>query len=185
MRRLSKRDKRAILILGIVSGAVAVLLGIALPVYDAADAVEAQLRQQERLLQRHIQASQRSQVYQMQLQELDQFLNDYQESLLDAQDSSIATVQLEEIVRGVAAEHRVEVARSNPLQERKIGENYSKITLQVNLQTSISQLTNFLYSLSTHSKFLLVEDFSINSFRNRNHLRIQPRMKVSALIRLF
>jgi hypothetical protein len=45
-------------------------------------------------------------------------------------------------------------------------------------------LTNFLYALSTHPKFLKVENFQLNMHRSRRTVRMQPRMNVSAFIRL-
>ncbi|MDA2923675.1 type II secretion system protein GspM [Acidobacteria bacterium AH-259-L09] len=184
MKRLAKREKRAVAILGMVGGMILVVFGLVLPFYDAKSELGAEIEKKEKLLQRYIQAIQEEEIYQAQLTELDRVLGQYRQGLLDAQEASIATVQLEEIVRGLAAEYNIQVARSNPLQERKIGEGYAKITLQINLQSDVNQLTNFLHGLSTHSKFLLVDDFSLTSFRSKNQVRIQPRLKVSGFVRL-
>ena len=184
MKKLSKREKRAVAILAIVGGMILVVFGLVLPFYDAKSELEAEFEEKEKVLRRYIQVIQEEDIYQAQLTELDRVLGQYRQGLLDAQEASIATVQLEEIVRSLAAEYNIQVARSNPLQERKIGEGYVKVTLQINLQSDMSQLTNFLYGLSTHSKFLLVDDFSLNTFRSKNQVRIQPRMKVSGFVRL-
>ncbi len=184
MRKLSQRDKRAITILGVVG--VVMLLGFAvvLPFYNAKSEAAEVLEDKEQLLARYIQVLQEESNYRFELTQLDRVLNGYRQSLLDAQDISVATVQLEEVVRSLAAESGIQVTRSNPLQERQMGENYVKITLQINLRSNMSQLTGFLYALSAHTKFLLVENFFLNSLRSRDQVRIQPRMNVSAFIRL-
>ena len=184
LRRLSKRDKKALLILGGVAGVIAFVFGLVTPFYDAQEQVEGQLEGKQRFLERYVQVIQGREGYQSQLDQLDRMLEQYRQMLLDAQESSVATIQLEEVVRALAAEHEVQVTRSTPLQERKIGEQYAKITLQINLQTNMTQLTHFLYALSTHRRFLLVEDFYLNSFRARKQVRVQPRMNISGFIRL-
>ena len=158
--------------------------GVVLPFYDAKSEAAEAFEDREELLQRYIQVLQEEGNYRFELTQLDRVLNGYRQSLLDAQDISVATVQLEEVVRSLAAQSGIQVTRSNPLQERQMGENYVKITLQINLRSNMSQLTGFLYALSAHTKFLLVENFFLNSLRSQNQVRIQPRMNVSGFIRL-
>ena len=184
MRKLSQRDKRAVTILGVVGVVMLLGIGVVLPFYNAKSEAAEVLEDKEQLLARYIQVLQEESNYRFELTQLDRVLNGYRQSLLDAQDISVATVQLEEVVRSLAAESGIQVTRSNPLQERQMGENYVKITLQINLRSNMSQLTDFLYALSAHTKFLLVENFFLNSLRSRDQVRIQPRMNVSAFIRL-
>jgi hypothetical protein len=184
MKKFSKRDKRALMILA-GAGIVALLVfGIALPFYDAIDQMESKLEEQEELLERYIQVLQEEEMYGAELGDLDRVLAAYRQRLLDAQETGLATIQLEEIVRALAAENDIRVTRSNPLQEREVGDDYVKVTLQINLQSDMLQLANFLYALSSHPKFFLVENFFLNSFRSRDQVRIQPRMNVSGFIRL-
>jgi len=184
MRQLSKRDKRALTILGGVGVVILLVFGVVLPFSNAKSEVASQLEEKEGLLRRYIQVLQDDGTYRLELSQLDRVLNGYRQRLLDAQDISSATVLLEEVVRTLAANNGIQVTRSNPLQERQMGENYVKVTLQINLRSNMSQLTGFLYALSAHSKFLLVENFFLNSLRSQNQVRIQPRMNVSGFIRL-
>jgi type II secretory pathway component PulM len=184
MRELSKRDKRALTILGAVGVVLLLFFGIALPFYSAKSGVTSELEEKEQLLRRYLQVLQEEENYRSELSQLDRVMDGYRQRLLDAKDISMATVQLEEVVRTLASQNGIQVTRSNPLQEREVGENYVKITLQINLASDMSQLNGFLYALSAHSKFLLVENFFLNSLRSKNQVRIQPRMNVSAFIRL-
>ena len=184
MRKLSKRDKRALAILGVVGVIILLVMGVVLPFYNAKSQVETALEDKEQLLRRYIQGLPEEEIYRVELGQLDRVMDGYRQRLLDAQEISLATIQLEEVVRTLAAENGIQVTRSNPLQEREVGENYVKITLQINLRSNMPQLTGFLYALSAHSKFLLVENFFLNSLRSQNQVRIQPRMNVSGFIRL-
>ena len=183
MRQLSKRDKRALTLLGAVGVVILLIFGV-IYFYDVKSAVASGLGDKEQLLSRYVQVLQEEGNYRFELSQLDRVLNGYRQRLLDAQEISLATIQLEEVVRTLAAENGIQVTRSNPLQEREVGENYIKITLQINLRSDMSQLTGFLYDLSAHPKFLLVENFFLNSLRSQNQVRIQPRMNVSGFIRL-
>jgi type II secretory pathway component PulM len=184
MKQLSKRDKRALTILGAVGVVILLAFAIVLPFYSAKSGVASELEDKEQLLRRYVQVLQEEVDYRFELSQLDRMLNGYRQRLLDAQDISMATIQLEEVVRTLAAQNGIQVTRSNPLQEREVGENYVKITLQLNLRSDMSQLTGFLYALSANPKFLLVENFFLNSLRSRDEVRIQPRMNVSGFIRL-
>ena len=183
MRQLSKRDKRVLTILGGV-GVLGLLIFGVIYFYDVKSAVTSELEDKEKLLRGSVQVLQEEGDYRIELSQLDRALNGHRQRLLDAQDISLATIQLEEVVRTLAADNGIQVTRSNPLQEREVGENYIKITLQINLRSNMSQLNGFLYALSAHSKFLLVENFFLNSLRSQNQVRIQPRMNVSGFIRL-
>ncbi len=184
MKKLSKRDKRAVIILGVVGAVMLLVVGVVLPFYDATAQVAKELEEKEELFQRYVQVMQEEEMYGAGLDDLDGVLAGYRQRLLDAQETGLATIQLEEVVRGLAAENDIRVTRSNPLQEREIGDEYVKVTLQINLQSDMLQLANFLYALSAHPKFFLVENFFLNSFRSRDEVRIQPRMNVSGFIRI-
>jgi len=184
LRKLSKRDKRAVAVLAAVGGVVLVIFAVVLPFYDARADLKERLTDSTELLQRYVQVLREETVFQQELSELEQFFGGYQSRLLEAPDTSTATIQLEEVVRALASENGISITRSNPLQERQMGENYLKITLQINMQSNMSQLSNFLYGLSAHPKFFLVENFFLNSFRTKEKVRLQPRMNVSGFIRL-
>lgn len=183
LKNLSKRDKQALGLLAAVGGGILLLFGFILPLYDAGASLEDELGQQENRLERYVQMIQEEEIYHAQLAQLDRLLGEYRQKLLEAPNESVAISQLEQVVRSIAADYEIDVARTSPLPERKIGD-YAQITLQLNLQSDMDQLTSFLHALSAHPKFLLVEDFFLNSFRSREGVRIQPRMNISGFIRL-
>lgn len=184
MRKLSKREKEIVTGGLAVGGMILLAFFVVLPFLDLRDEASTRLEREGQLLQRSVQAIQQHDLYKTQLDELNRLLEQYRQSLLDTPNSSIAYIQLEETVRRLASEHGVTIMRSNPLPERKMGELYSKITLQINAKGSMTQLTNFLYSISAQPKFLLVEEFFLRSFRQRKQIELRPRLNVSGFIRL-
>jgi type II secretory pathway component PulM len=182
MKKLSKRDKRVLIGGGILVVLYVVVFQLILPFYDAGNTVDGQLDQKKRVLRSAVRTIQERDVYASQVAEIDKVLTQYKQRLLDAPDPTTAATQLDEIVRSLATENNVTLTKSNPLQERKVGDRYTKVTLQINLDGDLATTTAFLYALSAHPKFLLVENFSVSKFRLVNTL--QPRMEVSGFIRL-
>jgi Tfp pilus assembly protein PilO len=164
--------------------AVLILVYIILPLYESAELGRQALRQDTRRLQQAILAIQNREQYAGQLTQVNRQLSQLQGQLLDADSEAMAQNQLESTVREIAESSGITISRSTPLQARKLGEQYSRVTVQINLQGGMAELTSFLQALSVHPKFLKVEDFYINGFRVRDQIRLQPRIQVSGLIRL-
>ena len=182
--KISKRDRRVLVGGGIAVAVVVVVTYVILPFLEARSEIETKLQLAETRLQQSIKVIQSESHYRTQQLELDEVLRRYQSQLLDAEDSNRARVRLQAIVEEIAEEAGVSISRSTPLQERKIGEDYAEVILQINLDSGMQELSNFLYALSTHPKFLKVEQFRISMRRTRNNVGIQPQMHVSAFIRL-
>ena len=185
MRKLAFREKRLLSVGGIIVMLVLVFFYLVQHFTDAQADIQTELDTKADLLQRSIQLVQQRSRYLERLDTLDRALEDHSSMLLASTNSSKATSELELTIRNLASEQGVTIARSNPLQERKLGERYSKITLQLNLQASMDQLVNFVHALSSYPKFLLVEDFYLAGLRVKKEVRLQPRMNVSGLIRLY
>ena len=184
MKKLSKRDRRILLIGGIFAAVTLFGFYVALPVYESMGEVEGTLEQKKTILDRSVQAIENQGTYLQQVGELERELSRLRAQLLDAEEPAIAQNQLETIIRGLADQTGVTIARSTPLQEKSAGARYSKVSVQINVQSGMEELTSFLQSVSTHSKFLVIRDFQINVFRVRDRVRLQPRMSISAFFRL-
>lgn len=183
MKKLSKRDRRILWIGGIFTAVTVFSFYVVLPIYESMGEVEGTLEQKRTLLNRSVQAIENQGIYLRQAGELERELNRLRAQLLDAQDTAIAQNELETIIRAIADQTGVTIARSTPLQEKRVGERYSTVSVQINVQSGMEELTNFLQSVSTHPKFLAIKDFQINVFRVRDRVRLQPRMSISAFFR--
>ncbi len=184
MMRLSKRNKRALMALGGFLVAYLLLFQVVLPFYDRQSVLAEEIQNQKEVLQRALRAVEEQKAYRDQVEMSERVVAAYHQNLLDTQDPITARQQVEEAVRLLAQQSGVRVTRSNPLPERKVGEQYAKVTVQLNLDCDLAELVNFLHAISAHSKFLLVEDFNLASFRVKDESRIQPRMQISGFIRL-
>lgn len=184
MKKISKRNQRALIA---IVAAVLLYAGldlVAFPFFDRQRLIDDEIASSERQLRVALRGISQEPFYQERLGQVSSVVEQHRGRLLDAADPASAGVQLEGIVRNLAAESGVRVSRSNPVPDKKVGENYAKISLQMNLESDIASLIKFLHAVSSYDKFLLVEDFNVASFRVRDETRIQPRLQISAFIRL-
>jgi Tfp pilus assembly protein PilO len=182
MKKLSKRDKRALIIGGGLVVVYLLVFHVVWPFYDAGAGVIDDVGRKEALLSKELRTIQTRDVDAAQLDVYERALAQYEQRLLDAPDPATAATQLDDIVRNIASANNVSLTKSNPLQEKKVGDRYTKVTIQINVDANLASTTAFLHAISVHPKFLLVEDFAVSRFRTGQ--QFQPRMNVSAFIRL-
>ncbi len=184
LSRLSKRNKRALLILGgLVAGYMAVF-HLFLPILDRQREIGPQIASKTTEVQRYLRALEQSPAFASHLEGVRGSLQAYEDHFLEAPDVNTAALQIEETVRALAGQNDLRVTRSNPLPEKMIGERYAQIGVQLNLEGGYDSLVNFIHAVSSHEKFLLVEEFQLTSFRVRDQTRLQPRLRIAGFIRL-
>lgn len=184
MKKLSNKDKRVLLGGGaFVVVVLAVFYGI-LPFLESTASIREELAGKEKMLGQSVKLLRNEERFREQSKTLDRELERLSAQLLEARSTALAQNQLETIVRELAEQNGVSISRSTPMQERQAGERYSKVTIEINVQSGMAELASFLHALSTHPKYLEVENFFVNSFQVRGEIRLQPRMRVSAYIRL-
>ena len=182
--KISKRDRKVLIIGGLGVVLILIVVYVLLPLYGAMSEAPDQLAQKQRVLDQRVRAIGSEAVYQQEIQFLDQELDRLSSQLLDSGDPAEAQVQLENLVRMLAEQNGVGITRSTPLQDRKQGEEYAKVTVQLTLQGAMGELAAFMHALAAHPKYLIVDDFFVNGFQVGKEIRLQPRMSVSGFIRL-
>lgn len=182
--KLTKRNRRALLLLGGFLGAYILVFYLVLPFYDRQSEIGGKITSSRQEVERYLKALTQQTDYQGQLEAVQATLQSYEEGFLQVRDVNTATLRLEETVRNLAAQHQIRVTRSNSLPDRKIGEQYAKVSVQLNLEGEYEALIGFIHAVSSFERFLLVEEFQITSFRVRDETRLQPRLRIAGFIRL-
>lgn len=184
-RKLSKRERRLVGGLGLLSGILALVFLVIIPFHNAGAEAQSDLEAEALRLEKSKNLVDKQSYYDQQLAQLDEAAARLESRLLDASSQSVASTRLLELLNTLAEQNNVAITRSNPIQERNEG-NYGKVTYQLNLECQIVELTNFLAAIARHEKFLLVDEFSLNVGRTRRNQRetLRPRIRVSGVIRL-
>ncbi len=182
--KISQRDRKVLISGGVGVALLLVVVYAVLPLYQTMSEAPDQLAQRRRVLDQHVRAIGGEAAYRQESEYLDQELQYLHAQLLDSSDPADAQVQLESLVRSLAEQNGVGITRSTPLQERKQGEEYAKVTVQLTLQGAMGELAAFMHALANHPKYLVVDDLFVNGFQVGKDIRLQPRMSVSGFIRL-
>lgn len=184
MRKLHKRERWLVIGMVALAGLIA-LSYIPWTVHYANDTAQTDLETKIKLLDRSQKSVAKQAAYSQQLKQIDEAEARLERRLLDSPSVNIAQTRLLELLNALADQSSVTITRSSPVQERNEGE-FAKVTLQVNLECQITELTDFLAAIARHDKFLLVDEFSLNIGRTRRSQQetLRPRIRVSGVIRL-
>jgi len=186
MKKISNRDRKVLIGGGIAAAVIVVVTYVILPFVDSYSTLNEQLNQKGTLLQESVQIIRNRQLYLDRAARIDRELADLNRQLLDGPDEVTAQNQLETIVRSLAESSNISISRSFPIQGRTIEEKYARIIVEITVDGGLGNLTDFLQAVSTHNKYLQVDEFNISStLSRRNSLRkLTPRMQISGYIRL-
>ncbi len=160
------------------------LFHLLLPFLDRQRQMDGEIQSRRQQVQRYLKALESEPDYLNHLQGVKSTVQAYENHFLEAGDVNTATLQIEEIVRTLAGQNQIRVTRSNPLPDKRVGDGYARIGVQLNLEGDYDALINFVHAVSAYEKFLLIEEFQLTSFRVRQETRLQPRLRISGFIRL-
>lgn len=186
MKKISKRDRKILIIGGISAALIVVVFYLILPFLDSVSSVDEELSRKAELLQESVGVINGKDDYLNLSAQLDRDLARLNRQLLDGTNELGAQTQLETIVRDLAEFNQITVSRSFPIQGRRIEDKYAAVTVEISVDGTLESLAGFLQAVATHSKYLKVDEFNISStLSRRNSLRrLSPRMQISGFIRL-
>lgn len=99
---------------------------------------------------------------------------------------SVASAELQEILKNLTKEHDVQMTSANVLPTREAGP-YLEVPVQVQLTATITQLVTLMYHLEHQRKLLFIPDLDINSPRwekgEKGAVPLQINMVVSGIIK--
>ena len=183
LKSLSKRRRTLpLLVAGFV--VLCLIVFVWLPLQERQTTIDDSIAQKREELRRFQTLLGQRETYLKHLSDLDQAVEEFEKGLLETVEDRSGQSMVEEMVRLLAAENGVRVIRSNPLADSKVGDRFAKVGLQVNLESDLADLVNFLHALSSHPTFLFVDEFNLSGTRGRDPTRIRPRMRISGFVRL-
>ena len=186
MKKISMRERRILVGGGIFAVLVLLVTYLILPFIDSYTSLDEQLTRQGKLLGESVQVIKDKQRYIELSGEIDRDIARLNRQLLDGSNEVAAQNQLEAIVRELAESSQITISRSFPIQGRVVEDRYASITVEITVEGGLDNLASFLQAVSTHTKYLKVDEFNISSTLSRGNTvrRLSPRMQISGFIRL-
>ena len=186
MKKISRRDRKILAGGSITVVLIILLFYVVFPFIDSYSSLDAELERKGKLLQESVQVIRDKQLYMERSAQIERDLARLNRRLLDGSNEVTAQNQLETIVRDLAEFNQITISRSFPIQGKVLEDRYAAITVEITVDGGLDNLAGFLQAVSSHSKYLKVDEFNISSTLSRGNTlrRLSPRMQISGFIRL-
>ena len=182
--KLTLREKRFI-------GAGIILLVAVLVVYAAASflgdreslAREVERNKQLLLKQREIITSEEG--YNKRVEQYTNLLKQGFMRLLPGDNWSVASAELQKVLKDFADQTGVEIIQIMILQPEKraeANEMLTKISVRIETRCNLDQLVDFLVAIENYNKFLTVEELNISSYQVQRRYDTRPSLTVTGYI---
>ena len=135
-----------------------------------------------RMLLRYRQTLASEENYKSQLEQYRQRLNETESLLLAGDSPAIAGAELQKLLKEIADENGVEITRRDIQREKKVENEVTKISVQIETKSAPDQLVQLLAAIQNYGKQLIVDEIMINALKVQKVERIRPRITVSAYV---
>jgi hypothetical protein len=120
---------------------------------------------------------------------LDQFrkqLDKDMTRLLPGDNPNVAGAELQKILKDFADQSGVEIIQKNILQEKKVQDSLTKVSVRIDTKCNMEQIVQFLAAIENYDKFLRIDEFTIfgSSFGmgTQKKVEIRPSLTVAGYI---
>ena len=160
-REIRQRDRRALLLLGVLLGLYFVLSEVAFPAYGRLAAAGDTARDREDQLRRYRRAAVQKADYGPLLEEARRRVEEGEGLLIRGDNPSLASAELQTIIEGIAADTGVELGQRNMSAAVQKDEFFNEITMTLGFECTPGQLVMFLEQLRRSEKLVAVRSIRI------------------------
>lgn len=178
---ITAREKK-FLIFGGVTVAISLLVYLAVAYFPSRAGLSKEVENNRQLLLRHRELISKEAMYKARIEQYKQRLKLDHARLLPGDNASIASAELQKVLKGFADQSGVEIIRRDILSEEKLPDNLIKVKVKIETQCVPDQLVDFISAIESYEKFLTIDDMQITSFKIAKRWDIRPSMTIAGLI---
>jgi len=179
--KITSREKKFIYVGAAVIAAVMIFYLITKLLPDR-ESRASQVNSRKELLLRYRELLDQEEIFKKQVEEYSLHLEQDMTRLLPGDNPNVAEADLQKLLMSFADESGVEIIRKNTLPDEKIEDDFIKVSVSIEVDCGLDQLTRFLTAIQNHEKFLKVEQFQITGFQNQRRQQIRPNLTVIGYI---
>ena len=179
--KVTPRERKFIFFGTFVVAAIAVFYLITLLLPDHESRAQ-QVETKRSMLLRYRQMLGQEETFKNQVEQYTAHLQQNMTRLLPGDNPNIAEADLQKLLMSFADQSGVEINRKNTLPDEEIGDDLIKVSVNIEINSNLDQLIQFLAAIQNHDKFLKVEQFQITSYSSQRRQRIRPTMTVMGYI---
>ncbi len=178
---VTAREKK-FLIFGGATVAISLLVYLVVAYFPSRAGLSKDVENNRQLLLRHRELISREAMYKNRIEQYKQRLKLDYARLLPGDNASIASAELQKVLKGFADQSGVEIIRRDILSEEKLPDNLTKVKVKIETQCVPDQLVDFIAAIESYDKFLTIDDMQITSFKIAKRWDIRPSMTIAGLI---
>lgn len=153
---------------------------------ETADDIAFKMEQMEKYRKRAL----KRQAYQTRLLDLNRKLQQLESRLLTGESSSLAAVDIQNILNDIVRRNRLEIDQIQVLRPRKNedakmeGYQYEAVPVRISIESTIRQLQNILYGIESHPKILIIKDLQSRVLQSGEKEAIQTTLTVEGYMKV-
>jgi len=161
-QRLSKRERGLVLVTAAIVVIALIRYLLILPFYQRWEWVKNQLEVQPQLLEKNMRFISQQENLAAALDAAQKEIKLRESKLLAGNTASVSASDLQETVQALAAKEGAQVITTRVLNPEPAG-SFSKIAIQMELGGQVDQIANFIRTLDSSPKLLVVEEMNVRS----------------------
>lgn len=159
-----------------------------LPAYDAVRLYSDQITQRTRILRKSREVMAQRSFREQSLDSSRKQLMELESHLLTARTTASAQAQLQSLVNDLAKQTTLQVNRSDFLPKKELGKDYEKVSVRLDTQGTINQITAFLAAAKALPVFVLNDELRVVNYNGlsdtfKKNKQISATLVISGVIR--
>jgi hypothetical protein len=179
--KITTREKRFLIFGGTIVG-IALVVYLAVAFFPSRAGISRDVENKKQLLMRQRELLSREEIYKGRIEQYRQRMKLDFARLLPGENPSIASAELQKVLKDMADQNGVEIVRRDILSEEKLPDNLIKVKVRIETQCVPDQLVQFLTAVENYDKLLTIDELVITSFKIAKRWDIRPSITVSGFI---
>ncbi len=176
--------ERTVVSIGIV-GVVAVLIFYAITsLLPDSESLSQKVDVKKRMLRSQRETLMREDFYKTRLDHYRKQLELDKTRFLTGENASMAGAELQKVIKDFADQSGVEITQRNILQEKKVQDVVTKVSIRIETNCTPDQLVQFLASIENYEKLLKIDELLVSGIRLGKRWEIRPSLTISGYIAL-
>jgi hypothetical protein len=101
---------------------------------------------------------------------------------LPGDNPNVAGAELQKILKDFADRSGVEITQKNILPEKKVQDLLTKVSVRIDTNCNLEQLTQFMAAIGSYEKYLKIDECMINAFKIQKRYEIRPSLTIAGYI---
>ncbi len=176
--------ERIVIIIGIVAAALVLIFYATTSLLPDSESLSQNVELKKRMLRSQRETLTREDFYKTRLDQYRKQLDLDKTRFLPGENASMAGAELQKVVKNFADQSGVEITQRNILQEKKIQDMVTKVSLRIETNCTPEQLVQFLASIESYEKMLKIDELVVSGIRLGKKYEIRPSLTISGYIAL-